>query len=135
MLAFLSLIPSLFTVINGFTSKYFDAKVAIAQAKVGGDRDVAVKLVQAAAQQEHENTARLSIIASNKILTLLLVAMAIPIVGFEWKVIVWDKMLGWGTTDALAGDVSDWAKSVIYFLFGAPTVMGLGKMWFSRKTS
>jgi hypothetical protein len=135
MLAFLSLIPGLFSVINGFTSKYFDAKVAITQAKIGGDRDVAVKLVQAAAAQEHENTARLSIISSNKILTLLLVAMAIPIVGFEWKVIVWDKILGWGTTDPLAGEVASWAQSVIYFLFGAPTAMGLGKMWFSRKTS
>jgi hypothetical protein len=131
----LALIPGISSLVTSITTAFFNAKVQITQAKIGGDRDVAVQLVQAAASQEHENTARLGIIASNKLLTILLIAMAIPIVGFEWKVIVWDKMLGWGTTDPLAGDVSDWAKSVIYFLFGAPTVMGLGKMWFSRTTS
>ncbi len=135
MLALLGMLPLIGNIVTALTTSFFNAKVSITQAKIGGDRDVAVALTKAAAQAEHENTAKLSIIASNKILTLLLVAMAIPIVGFEWKVIVWDKMLGWGTTDPLSGDVADWAKSVIYFLFGAPTAMGLGKMWFNRKTS
>lgn len=134
-LALIGLIPGLMNLVNGFTTAFFNAKVQITQAKLGADRDVAVKLVQAAAQAEHENTARLGIIASNKLLTFLLIAMAMPLVGFEWKVIVWDKMLGWGTTDPLGGEVASWAQSVIYFLFGAPTAMGLGKMWFSRKTS
>jgi hypothetical protein len=133
--ALLALIPGLSSLVSSITTAFFNAKVQITQAKIGGDRDVAVKLVQAAAQQEHENTTRLGIIASNKLLTILLVAMAIPIVGFEWKVIVWDKMLGWGSTDEVSGQVASWAQSVIYFLFGAPTVMGLGKMWFTRKTS
>lgn len=131
----LALIPGLNTLVTSITTAFFNAKVSITQARIGGDRDVAVKLVQAAAQADHENAARLGIIASNKLLTLLLIAMALPLVGFEWKVIVYDKMLGWGSTDPLSGDVSDWAKSIIYFLFGAPTVMGLGKMWFTRTSS
>ena len=61
--------------------------------------------------------------------------MALPLVGYEWKVYVWDTMLGWGTTEAVKGQVADWGNTIIYFLFGSPTVMGLGKMWFSRKTS
>jgi len=131
----IGLIPGLTSLASGIVSTVFNAKVQITQAKIGGDRDVAVKLVQAAAQQEHEDTAKLGIIAGNTLLTVLLVLFAIPLVAFEWKVIVWDKLLSWGSTDPITGQVADWANTVIYFLFGAPTVMGLGKMWFARKTS
>lgn len=135
MLAFLALIPGLGTLVSSIVSAVFNAKVSITQAKLGADRDVAVKLVQAAAQQEHENTERLGLFASNKFLTFLLIAFALPLVATEWKVYIWDTMLGWGTTDAVKGEVANWGNTIIYFLFGAPTVMGLGKMWFTRKTS
>lgn len=136
MLAFLvALIPGLNTLVSSITTSFFNAKVSITQARVGGDRDVAVKLVQAAAAQESENTARLGIIAGNRFLTLLLISMALPLVWFEWKVIVWDTILGLGVTEPVKGQVADWGNTIIYFLFGAPTVMGIGKMWFNRKTS
>lgn len=132
MLAFLSLIPGIGAAINAIVSAVFNAKVKITQAKIGGDRDVAVKLVQAAEAQAHEDTVKLGIFASNKFLTALLIAAALPLVAFEWKVYVWDTMLGWGTTEAVRGQVAEWGNTVWYFLFGAPTVMGLGKMWFGR---
>lgn len=132
MLAFLGALPIIGTAITAFFNAMFNAKVEITRAKTGADRDVAVRLVQAAEATEHENTAKLGIFASNKLLTVLLIAAAIPLVSFEWKVIVWDKMLGWGTTDPIEGQVAQWGNTVWYFLFGAPTVMGLGKMWFSR---
>lgn len=135
MLALLSLIPGLSTLVSSIVTSVFNAKVSITQARVGGDRDVAVRLVQAAEQQAHEDTAKLGIIASNKLLTLLLIAFAVPLVWFEWKVIVWDTILGLGTTEAVKGQVADWGNTIIYFLFGAPTAMALGKMWFTRKTS
>lgn len=133
--AILALIPGLNTLVTSITTAFFNAKVSITQAKIGGDRDVAVKLVQAAAQADHENTARLSIIAGNKFLTFLLIAMATPLVVYEWKVIVYDTILGWGSTPAVKGQVADWGNTIIYFLFGSPTVMGIGKMWFNRRTS
>jgi hypothetical protein len=36
---------------------------------------------------------------------------------FYAKCLVWDKMLGWGTTDPLAGDVSVWAGMIMGFYF------------------
>jgi hypothetical protein len=36
---------------------------------------------------------------------------------FYAKCLVWDKMLGWGTTDPLAGDVSTWAGLIMSFYF------------------
>lgn len=34
------------------------------------------------------------------------------------KVVVWDTMLGWGTTPAIKGDVGVWLGMVAMFLFG-----------------
>jgi hypothetical protein len=38
-------------------------------------------------------------------------------IAFYAKCLVWDKMLGWGTTDPLAGDVSVWAGMIMGFYF------------------
>jgi hypothetical protein len=37
---------------------------------------------------------------------------------YVWKAVVWDKVLGLGTTEALSGDVSQWAMIVLSAYFG-----------------
>jgi hypothetical protein len=37
---------------------------------------------------------------------------------YVWKVAVWDKVLGLGTTDPLSGDVSQWGMIVLTAYFG-----------------
>jgi hypothetical protein len=39
--------------------------------------------------------------------------LAAPVVIYLWKVIVWDIVLGLGTTDAVGGDVAQWAGSIV----------------------
>jgi hypothetical protein len=39
--------------------------------------------------------------------------LALPIIIYLWKVIVWDKVLAWGTTDAITGDVAHWAGAIV----------------------
>ena len=41
---------------------------------------------------------------------------------YAWKVVVWDKVLGLGTTEALSGDVSQWAMVVLTAYFGGRTL-------------
>ena len=41
---------------------------------------------------------------------------------YAWKVVVWDKVLGLGTTDALSADVSQWAMVVLTAYFGGRTL-------------
>ena len=43
---------------------------------------------------------------------------AIAFIIYVWKVVVWDKVLELGTTDALTGDVSQWATIVLTAYFG-----------------
>jgi hypothetical protein len=134
-MAILALIPGLSTLVSSITSAYFNAKVKLVTARIGGDRDTATKLVQGAAAADHENTTRLGILAGNKVLTLMLIGFATPIMIFEWKVIIWDVVLAYwtnGSTDAIHGQVADWMTTIISFLFGSATVMGIGRMYFGR---
>lgn len=138
MLALLSLIPGIGTVIQAVMTAIFDAKVKITQAKTGADRDAAVAMLKAAEVEAHERTAALAIIAGNKLLTILVIAFATPLVLYEWQVIVIDKLWCGAfnlncTTDPIKGQVADWANVIIASIFGAPTAVTIGKMWFSRK--
>jgi len=49
-------------------------------------------------------------------------AFALVILIYFAKVIVWDKVLGLGTTDPLTGTVGDWAGIIITAYFGGRTV-------------
>ena len=143
MLAFLGMLPVIGSIVQGITAAFFNAKVSLVQARVGGDRDVAVKLVQAAAAQEHESTSKLATFASSKLLTLLIIGFATPFVIFTWKIVCVDIVIGpgciwwtnlcWvGNTEPIRGQVSDWATTIIGFLFGSATVTTVGRMWFGR---
>jgi hypothetical protein len=43
---------------------------------------------------------------------------ALAFIIYVWKVVVWDKVLGWGTTDPLSGEVAQWAMIVLTAYFG-----------------
>ena len=43
---------------------------------------------------------------------------AFAFITYVWKVVVWDKVLGLGSTPALSGDVGQWAVIVLTAYFG-----------------
>lgn len=51
---------------------------------------------------------------------------------FVLKVVVWDKVLGWGSTDPLSGMVADWGGSVMVMWFGGRTLEKVARIWRSR---
>jgi hypothetical protein len=57
---------------------------------------------------------------------------AFAFVIYAWKVIVWDKVLGLGSTDALGGDVAQWAMIVLTAYFGGRSIEKVAKI-VSRK--
>ena len=139
----LGMIPGLAGIIERMQGKYYDTKVRLVSARLGVDRDVAVKMLSAAAVESHEQTNRLAIFASNKILMFIMVGFATPFIIFVWKVVVvdivigsgciwWTKMCWIGSTDPIKGQVADWATTIITALFGSGTAVTIGKMWFNR---
>lgn len=70
-------------------------------------------------QRERELAAQVTIAEQGRWYTALprpLFAGAFII--YVWKVVVWDKVFGLGTTDALSGDVAQWAMIVLTAYFG-----------------
>lgn len=53
---------------------------------------------------------------------------AFAFVVYVWKVVVWDKVFGLGTTDALSGDVAQWAMMVLTAYFGGRSLEKVAKI-------
>ena len=49
------------------------------------------------------------------------------------KLLVWDKVLGWGITDPLAGWAATTANLVIGFYFGSRTFLNAWQIWRTAK--
>lgn len=130
LLGILGFIPGILTFATTLTTSIYDAKVKIKTAQIGGDRDVAVQLIQSDAQK---STAWYQAIGSNKYLMFLVVGFALPWMIYEWKVVVIDVVLKMGETDAILGRVGDWGSTIIISIFGSGTTVTLGQMYFNRK--
>ena len=54
--------------------------------------------------------------------------LALPMIIYFWKVIVWDKVLDLGVTDPLTGMVSDWAGTIVTAYVGGRTVEKVARL-------
>ena len=50
---------------------------------------------------------------------------AAPFVLYTWKLLVWDKVLGWGVTDPLSPSLADLQLRVVVFYFGGAAAIGV----------
>lgn len=106
LLALLGLIPTLAPLFLGFLQKKVDAgtesEKTIASAliaQMNARRDIVV------AEQGHWFTA------------MIRPLLAMPVVVYMWKTVVWDKVLGLGVTDPLGGDIQQWAYMIVAAYF------------------
>lgn len=125
----LTLIPSLI----GLAQRYFQAKTDLQIARTGASRDVAVAAVAASATESEGRAKVWGAIGGCKALVYIVVAMAIPVIWWEWKIVVWDTILGYGSTPALHGDVVAWMNQLVYALFGGGGVLAVAQLWWTTK--
>ena len=59
--------------------------------------------------------------------------LALPVIIFMWKVIVWDKVFGLGTTDALTGDVATWSGAIVTTYVGGRSLEKIARTIWGRK--
>lgn len=62
-------------------------------------------------------------------------AFAFPFVIYIWKLILWDKVFGWGTTDALSDNLTEIMMIVIGAYFLTRPFEKVGQVWAARKKS
>lgn len=135
LMTILALIPGLSTLVTSVATAYFNAKVQITTAKIGGDTAVAKGLIVAAAQSEASSVDRLKVIGGSWVLSFLVIGFSLPWIAYEWRCVVWDNVINNGATStpAIGGQLADWAKTIIACLFGSGTVLTAGHMYFNRK--
>lgn len=54
---------------------------------------------------------------------------AFPLIVYFWKILIWDKVLGWGVTDPLTGMIGEWAGLIILAYFGGRTVEKVARVF------
>jgi hypothetical protein len=104
-------------VVNGLINAY-KAKLAAGNTSEKIAADLAAREL-AVEQREAEVSTQVVIAEQGRWYTALprpLFAFAFII--YVWKVVVWDKVLGWGSTDALTGDLGQWMMIVLTAYFG-----------------
>src|SRR3954454_24874618 len=95
-------------IINGAIAAY-KAKLDAANSQDRIAADLAVKEIEAEIETRKQASAIVLAEQGRWYTACIRPLFAAPFVIFTWKVVVWDKVLGWGATDPLAGDVSAWA--------------------------
>lgn len=132
ILAFLNMIPGLSNMITAVTSAYFNSKVQLVAARIGGDTAIATAMVTGITAEGQVRVSFLQTVSHSYFLMFLVGGFALPIMVFMAKCIVWDKVLAWGHTDPLEGTVATMANIIVTGIFGAGSIMGIGHMYFNR---
>lgn len=141
ILAFFQAVPAITGGINNFVSKYYDAKVQITTARIGGDVDVAKALVSGVVAEGGVRVEFLKTVSQSKFLMCLVGGFALPWIIYEWKAVVWDNIVcpalygRTGFTPPMTGLVADWSGVILAGIFGTGSVMAVGQMFFNRKQS
>ena len=55
--------------------------------------------------------------------------LAFPLIIYVWKVIVWDKVLGMGSTDPITGMVADWMGMIITAYVGGRSIEKVARIF------
>ncbi len=58
--------------------------------------------------------------------------LAIPVIIYFWKVIVWDKVLGLGSTDPITGMVEDWTGMILTAYVGGRSIEKVARIFARR---
>jgi hypothetical protein len=119
-------------IVNGF----IDAYKARLESENSQDRtaaDLAAKAI--AAEIEARKSADAIIIAEQGRWYTAIVRplLAAPVIIYLWKVIVWDKVLGFGTTDPILGDVGIWCGMIVTTYVGGRSLEKIANTIWSRR--
>ncbi len=148
ILAFFQVIPAITGGITAWTNAYYDAKVQITKARVGGDVNVAKQIVTGVVAEGQTRVEFLKTVGQSKFLMFLVGSFAGPWAVYQAKVVLWDNIVypifftcarpdAWGQcygyTPPIGGTVGEWAGVIIAGIFGTGSVMAVGQMFFNRR--
>lgn len=118
ILALFQALPAITGGITSFINKYYDAKVQMYAARIGGDVEAAKAMLSAEQAANASKVSWLAEVASSPVLSFIVVGFAFPFIFYLNKVIVYDICLGLGSTPPLKYELlTDWGKIILTGIF------------------
>ena len=115
-------------IVNGLINAY-KAKLAAANTQDRIAVDLAIKEIEAEIKARKQASAIIIAEQGRWYTAIIRPLLAFPIVIYLWKVIVWDKMLGLGSTDPITGMVADWAGIIVTAYVGGRTIEKVARIF------
>ena len=119
-------------IVNGLIDGY-KAKLDAANTHDRIAADLAAKHIEAEIAARQQATAIIIAEQGRWYTAIIRPLLALPIIIYFWKVIVWDKVLGVGVTDPLTGLVSDWAGTIVTAYVGGRSVEKVANLLARRR--
>jgi hypothetical protein len=118
-------------IINGFLDAY---KARLDAKNNAGAQAVEVTRAALIAEIEARKSANAMLIAEQGrwYTAIIRPLLALPVIIYLWKVIVWDIVLGLGSTDPIAGDVGVWAGYIVTTYVGGRSLEKVARTIWGR---
>jgi len=131
----LTYIPGVLSLLTALQKSWFDAKVAIYQARTGAAKDVAIAAITAEVTNNQTKVNWIVALASNPVMMFIVFGFAMPFIIYEWQAIVYDKvwMHGATKTDYIDGPLAEWAHIILTGIFVTSTGIGVAHAFISKK--
>ncbi len=115
-------------VINGLISAY-KAKLDAANTQDRIAVDLAAKEIEAEIETRKQASAIIIAEQGRWYTAIIRPLLALPIIIYFWKVIVWDKVLGLGTTDPITGMIADWTGMILTAYVGGRSIEKVARIF------
>ena len=125
MLGLLSLLPTLFTTINGVTNAISNERLKLIDAKTDQQRIASQERITSLQAKRDVMVAESQ---SSKINACMRFLLALGPTVFLTKIFLWDKVLGLGTTDPLDANLWQVVMATIGFYFLAETAVNVTRI-------
>jgi hypothetical protein len=115
-------------VVNSLINAY-KAKLDAANTQDRIAADLAAKEIEADIEARKQASAIIVAEQGRWYTAIIRPLLALPVIIYFWKVIVWDKVLGLGSTDPLTGMIADWIGMIITAYVGGRSIEKVARIF------
>lgn len=115
-------------VVNGLINAY-KTKLDTANTRDRIAADLAGKEIEAEIEARKQASAIIIAEQGRWYTAIIRPLLALPVIIYFWKVIVWDKVLGLGATDPITGMIADWTGIIVTAYVGGRSIEKVARIF------
>jgi hypothetical protein len=107
----------------------YKAKLEAANSQDRMAADLAAKEIESEIEARRQASAIIMTEQGRWYTAIIRPLLAAPVIIYFWKVIVWDKVLGLGSTDPITGMIADWTGMIITAYVGGRSIEKVARIF------